>query len=73
VVDALRHLGTEATAAQIRDYLLHLRGYAGINGIYDFKTSPQRGLNIDDAVVTRWNASRQAWDPVSKFGGAPVK
>ena len=73
VVDALRHLGTEATATQIRDYLIHLRGFAGINGIYDFKTSPQRGLNIDDAIVTRWDPSRQAWDPVSKFGGAPVK
>jgi branched-chain amino acid transport system substrate-binding protein len=73
VVDALRHLGTEATAAQIRDYLLHLRGFAGINGIYDFKTSPQRGLNLDDAIVTRWDPARQAWGPVSRFGGEPVK
>lgn len=72
VVDALRHLGTEATATQIRDYLVHLRGFAGINGIYDFKTSPQRGLNLDDAIVTRWDPAKQAWDPVSKFGGEPV-
>jgi branched-chain amino acid transport system substrate-binding protein len=73
VVDALRHLGTEATAAQIRDYLIHLRGFAGINGIYDFKASPQRGLKLDDAIVTRWNPATQVWDPVSKFGGEPVK
>jgi branched-chain amino acid transport system substrate-binding protein len=73
VVDALRHLGTEANATQIRDYLIHLRGFAGINGIYDFKTSPQRGLNIDDAIVTRWDPARQTWDPVSKFGGDPVR
>ena len=73
VIDALRHLGTQATAAQIRDYILHLRGYAGINGIYDFKTSPQRGLGLRDAIVTRWNPAKQAWDPVSGPGGEPLK
>jgi branched-chain amino acid transport system substrate-binding protein len=40
VIDALRHLGTQATAPQIRDYLEHLRGFAGINGIYDFNLDP---------------------------------
>ncbi len=73
VVDALQHLGTDATATQLRDYLIHLRGFAGINGIYDFKTSPQRGLNLDDAIVTRWDPAKQAWVPVSKFGGEPVR
>lgn len=73
VVDALQHLGTEATATQIRDYLIHLRGFAGINGVYDFKTSPQRGLNLDDAIVTRWDPAKQTWVPVSKFGGEPVR
>src|SRR3984957_91588 len=32
VVDALRHLGPNATAQQLRDYLADLKGYAGING-----------------------------------------
>jgi len=73
VIEALRHLGPAATATQIRDYLVHLRGIAGINGIYDFKTSPQRGLNLRDAIVTRWNPAKQAWDPVSGPGGAPAK
>jgi branched-chain amino acid transport system substrate-binding protein len=73
VIDALRHLGTDATAIQIRDYLLRLRGFAGINGIYDFKASPQRGLDLKDAIVTRWNPAKLAWDLVSKFGGEPLK
>ena len=73
VIDALRHLGTQATAAQMRDYIAHLRGVAGINGIYDFKTSPQRGLTLMDAVVTRWNPAKQAWEPVSGPSGGPMK
>lgn len=73
VVDALRHLGTEATATQIRDYIAHLRGIAGISGIYDFKTTPQRGLGLQDAIVTRWNSGTQTWDPVSGPGGEPMR
>jgi branched-chain amino acid transport system substrate-binding protein len=73
VIDALRRLGPEATAVQIRDYIAHLRGIAGINGIYDFTTSPQRGLGLDDAIVTRWNPSTQTWDPVSGPGGGPMR
>ncbi len=73
VIEALRHLGTQATAAQIRDYIVHLRGVAGINGIYDFKTSPQRGLTLMDAIVTRWNPAKQAWEPVSGPSGGPIK
>jgi branched-chain amino acid transport system substrate-binding protein len=73
VIEALRHLGTQATAAQIRDYIVHLRGVAGINGIYDFKTSPQRGLNLRDAIVSRWNPAKQTWDPVTGPGGGSLK
>ncbi len=73
VLDALRHLGTQATAAQLRDYIAHLRGFAGVDGIYDFKTIPQRGLGLDDAIVTRWNRAKQAWDPVSRPRGVPLK
>ncbi len=73
VIDALRHLGTQATAPQIKDYLEHLRGFAGINGIYDFKASPQRGLTLQDTIITRWDVARQTWDPVSRPGGAPLK
>ena len=46
VVDALRHLAPNASAAQVRDYILQLKGYAGINGLYDFEAVPQRGLGV---------------------------
>src|SRR6202044_796808 len=45
IVSLYRKLGTNATAAQIHDELLHLRGFAGIDGVYDFVATPQRGIN----------------------------
>jgi branched-chain amino acid transport system substrate-binding protein len=72
VVDALRRLGPDASATQIHAHISHLRDYAGINGIYDFEKVPQRGLNDQNAVVTRWNGATRTWDVVSKLGGAPA-
>jgi branched-chain amino acid transport system substrate-binding protein len=72
VVDALRHLGPEASAKQLRDYIGALKGYAGVDGLYDFVKSPQRGLDVQDAVVTLWNPTRQSWELVSKPTGVPL-
>jgi branched-chain amino acid transport system substrate-binding protein len=60
-VSALRKLGTGASAAQIRDYIARLNGFAGINGVYDFPASPQRGLTVSNTVVTRWDPGKQTW------------
>lgn len=72
VVDALRHLPAGASAAQIRAYVAHLKGFAGVNGLYDFPKIPQRGLNLDDAVVTRWSPTHKTWELVSKPTGIPL-
>ncbi len=72
VVNALRKLGTNATAAQLRDYLENLSGFAGIDGVHDFKASPQRGLDLNDALVTRWDPAKDTWVPVSKATGIPI-
>jgi branched-chain amino acid transport system substrate-binding protein len=69
LVAALRKIGPGATAAQIKGFLDDLSGYAGINGIYDFKKSPQRGLDMQSTVVTRWDAASRHWTMVSKPGG----
>jgi branched-chain amino acid transport system substrate-binding protein len=69
LVAALRKIGPNATAAQIKEFLNNLSGYAGVNGIYDFKKSPQRGLDIGSTVVTRWDAANRHWTMVSKPGG----
>ena len=72
LVDALKKLGAKASAQQIRDYLTDLKGYAGINGIYDFPAEPQRGLTVANAVVTRWSADVKTWQVVSKATGVPL-
>ena len=72
VIDALRKLGPKATATQIRDHIAHLKGFAGVNGVYDFERTPQRGLDIENALVTTWNPQSKQWEPVSKLTGIPL-
>ena len=69
LVAALRKIGPGATAPQVKDFLDNLSGYPGVNGIYDFRKSPQRGLDIQSTVVTRWDAPSKHWIMVSKPGG----
>jgi len=73
VVDALRKLGPKVTAEQLRDHIANLKGFAGIDGVHDFTASPQRGLDLSDVVVTRWEPAKNVWVPVSKPGGAPLE
>ena len=73
VVDALRKLGPGADAQKLRDYLATLKGYAGINGIFDFKASPQRGLDEHNTAVTLWDAAAQNWNIVSEPTGTPLR
>ena len=69
IVDALRHLGTGASATQIRDYILHLHGYIGANGVYDFSAGDQRGLGQNSIVVARWSPADGRWVQVSQPRG----
>jgi branched-chain amino acid transport system substrate-binding protein len=73
VVDALRKLGPKVTAVQLRDHIANLKGFAGIDGLHDFTDSPQRGLGLNDVVVTRWEPAKNVWVPLSKPGGAPLE
>jgi branched-chain amino acid transport system substrate-binding protein len=72
VVDALRKLGPSATASQVRDYISHLKGFGGVDGVYDFEREPQRGLDESDAVVTLWDPAEKTWRPVSEPRGKPL-
>jgi branched-chain amino acid transport system substrate-binding protein len=72
VITAYRKLGTNATATQIRDFIDNLKGWTGINGPYDFRAVPQRGLGVNAAVVVRWDAAKGTWVGVSKPGGTPL-
>ncbi|HUZ67753.1 MAG TPA: ABC transporter substrate-binding protein [Beijerinckiaceae bacterium] len=72
LVHALRHLGPKPTAAQVRDYIAQLKGFPGINGIYNFPNRPQRGLDINAVIVTRWSAAHNSWKVVGKQRGVPI-
>jgi branched-chain amino acid transport system substrate-binding protein len=71
VVDALRKLKPDASAEDVRAYLSGLKGFAGINGYYDFKAVPNRGLDESNVVVTRWDVTKQTWVVVSDPLGIP--
>lgn len=71
-VSALRKLGPDATPAQIRDYIANLTDFPGINGIYDFKTYPDRGLGADSVTVITYDPNAKSWVWLSKPGGAPL-
>jgi len=62
LIDAFRKLGTNATAKQVRDYILNLhdffRAAADTN---DFRIGNQRGLSAKDCIVVRWDVSKDTW------------
>ncbi len=71
-VAALRALGTNATAAQIRNYIANLTGWVGINGTYDFHKLPQRGIGGRLALsLFHWDPVKSHMNPVSKVGAIP--
>ncbi len=73
VVAGLRKLGTKATAAQLKDYIANLADFAGVDGIYDFKKYPERGLGPEGSTVTTYDPAKDAWVWLSKPGGEPLK
>lgn len=73
VVDALKKIGLNATAAQIRDYISGLRRWVGVQGVYDFHAFPGRGLSSSSLVVVRWDPTKNSWTNVSLPGGTPVR
>ncbi len=73
IVNALRKLGTDATAAQIRDYIDAQRDYSGAFGRFDFAATPQRGIGMDGIIIGHWDAAKDRWIAVSRPGGTPLK
>jgi branched-chain amino acid transport system substrate-binding protein len=69
VLDAFRHAGENATGAQIRDYVNSLHGFAGINGVYDFRDGSQHGVGENGVVMVRWNPANDTFSAVSKRSG----
>jgi ABC-type branched-subunit amino acid transport system substrate-binding protein len=73
VIAGLRKLGPDASATQLRDYILAIRDFTGINGRYDFSSGNQHGLTAESQVIVRWDAARAAGIPVSRPGAIPIE
>ena len=69
VVEALRKLGPDATAAQIHDYIGTLHSWAGIDGIYDFRDNSQRGIGQGAMVIYHWDAAKETFVVASRPAG----
>ena len=68
-VEALRKLGPDASADQIHDYLIHLHGWVGVNGVYDFGDGSQRGIGENAQEMAQWNAAKHTWVRASRPHG----
>jgi len=73
VVSALRKLGPDASADQIRQYISGLTDFAGIDGTYNFKDNPERGLGDVSSIVVGYDPAGKSWVWLSKPGGEPLK
>ena len=72
IVAGLNKLGPSATGAELRRHIANLTDFPGIDGIYDFKKYPERGLGPQDMIVTRFDAATRSWVWLSKPGGEPL-
>lgn len=71
LVDALRKVGPNATAEQLRQYVANTRGWTGVFGPYDFKAIPQRGIDASSVVIVSWDSAKGSWSAASRPGGLP--
>lgn len=72
VVDALRHLGPNPTADEVRRYIEHIHGLSGAAATFDFRDGSQRGVNAATILVARWDPASQTFVPASGPGGSPL-
>ena len=72
MTNAVQKLGFDTTPAQVREYVNTLKGWTGINGLYDFSMYPQRGIGDDALAVLRWDPAAEIGIPLTQAGGAPL-
>jgi branched-chain amino acid transport system substrate-binding protein len=72
VIAALRKYGPSMTARDARDFILSLRGWPGINGLYDFGHGDQRGIDPRSTGLVRFDKTTGTFVVLSKPGGEPL-
>jgi branched-chain amino acid transport system substrate-binding protein len=73
IIDALKHVGTNATPKQVLDYIESLKHFPGSDGYYDYTDGSQRGIGLDAIIVCRWDPAKKTWVASSEPGGKPLK
>jgi branched-chain amino acid transport system substrate-binding protein len=69
LLDAYGAIGWNATADQLRAWIVSQHAWPGVNGVYDFAKYPQRGIGVDSCVIARWDAPTHDFVAVSGPGG----
>lgn len=72
IIDALRHVGTTASAKQVLDYIEGLKHFPASDGYYDYTDGSQRGIGIDSIVICQWDPLKKTWVAASEPGGKPL-
>jgi branched-chain amino acid transport system substrate-binding protein len=73
VLSGLRKLGPDASANDLRQYILGLHDFAGVDGLYDFARGDQHGLSDQSVVLTSFNPKSGEFVAVSGPGGVPLR
>jgi branched-chain amino acid transport system substrate-binding protein len=60
-LSALRAVGPDATAEQVRAYVNSLHGLAGVQAVFDFRSGDMRGIPVDAARLVEWDQAKTAW------------
>jgi branched-chain amino acid transport system substrate-binding protein len=72
IIEAMRRHGTNASAEQIRDYIAHVNGFAGVNGRMSYTDGNQRGVGASGCVILQWDDAAKRFADVSRPGGEPT-
>jgi branched-chain amino acid transport system substrate-binding protein len=72
MIGGIRQIGPGATAAQLRDYILKLHDFAGIQAMYDFRRGDQHGIDPLSSPVVRYDKASGEFPTISKPGGLPL-
>jgi branched-chain amino acid transport system substrate-binding protein len=73
ILSGLRKIGPSATASDLKTYILGLKNFPGIDGVYDFSRGDGHGLSDQSVVMASWNSSSKEFFAVSGMGGIPLK
>lgn len=72
-INALNHVGLDATSAQIRDYLESLTNWSGIDGIYSFSKEDHRGITGDSYGIVQYDHATGFFSPAPGSALGPIE